>query len=223
MSECWAGQYCRKTGQPVCNEFCSGYVILDTLYRQSNIPKRYQRPIKIKASSCDRDAHTELIKIRDNIVEWVNSGKNLMLWGETKGNGKTTWACALASAYIRSMVYTTNLEPVVYFIKTAKFLEEIRSQFENPTPEFPETLKLVENVPLLIIDDIGAERTTEWVRERLLNIIDERYSNNRSTIYTSNCSQSQLIETLHGRIIDRIKDAKSLQLTAASWRGVDND
>jgi len=167
------------------------------------------------------EVYQELLNIMSNdIVSWVNSGSSLLLWGERKGNGKTTMACAIANKYIREMASKTTLEPVVHFIKTARFLEETRQQFNNPTPEWPERMKLIETVPLLIIDDIGAEKPSDWVRERLLNIIDERYSNNRSIIYTSNCTRQQMLDNLHDRIYDRIRDAKSFEFKGPSWRGV---
>ena len=132
-------------------------------------------------------------------------------------------ACAIANKYIRAMASQTTLDPVVHFIKTAKFLEEMRNQFTNPTPDWPTRMHMIETVPLLIVDDIGAEKPSDWVRERLLNIIDERYSNNLSTIYTSNCTKQQMIENLHERVYDRIKDAKAFEFKGASWRGINND
>lgn len=220
MFQCWADKYCKQSGQPGCNMFCSGYVILEILYKQSEIPLRYQYPQILHPDLVDENTYQYIYNIiTGDIIEWVQSGANLLLWGENKGNGKTSLACGIANKYIREMAHTSSFEPVVYFIKTAKFLEDLRQQYNNPTPEFPNRLKTIETVPLLIIDDIGAERPTEWVRERLLTIIDERYGNKRSTIYTSNCSLAEIHESLKGRISDRIKDAVSLEFQGTSKRG----
>ena len=221
MLRCWADKYCKQVGQPGCNNFCAGYVILEILYKQSDIPKRYQYPQILRPDEIDEDVYNYIYKIiTGDVVEWVKDGNNLLLWGENRGNGKTSLACGVANKYIREMVHISNFEPVVYFIKTAKFLEDLRHQYSNPTLDFPNRLKIIENVPLLIIDDIGAERPNDWVRERLLTIIDERYSNNRSIIYTSNCSLAELHESLKGRISDRINDAKSLHFRGTSKRGI---
>lgn len=221
MDHCWAKLYCKRYNKPGCEQFCEGYVVLQILYKFSNIPQKYQYPTNLNIAGPDEKVYQELLNIMSNdIVSWVNSGSSLLLWGERKGNGKTTMACAIANKYIREMASKTTLEPVVHFIKTARFLEETRQQFNNPTPEWPERMKLIETVPLLIIDDIGAEKPSDWVRERLLNIIDERYSNNRSIIYTSNCTRQQMLDNLHDRIYDRIRDAKSFEFKGPSWRGV---
>lgn len=224
MENCWASKYCRQYQQVSCNQFCAGYVVLEILYHYSNIPKKYQYPVDLKVSPPDKETYQYISEIlKGDIISWVNKGRNLFLWGQAKGTGKTTVACQIASKFIREMASKTNLEPVVHFIKSARFLEEIRQQFNAPTIEFPERLKTIETVPLLIIDDIGAEKPSDWVKERLLNIIDERYSNNRSIIYTSNCSLSEIMERLGDRIYDRIKDSKALEFKSASFRGLNND
>lgn len=63
---------------------------------------------------------------------------------------------------------------------------------------------MVKDCKLLIVDDIGAERVTEWVRERMVSIINTRVSNNLATIYTSNLSPEELKEELGGRISGRV-------------------
>lgn len=57
---------------------------------------------------------------------------------------------------------------------------------------------------LVVLDDIGAERATEWVEERLYAIIDTRYRMERATIFSSNLSEKQLTDQLGGRIVSRI-------------------
>ncbi len=67
---------------------------------------------------------------------------------------------------------------------------------------------MVKDCKLLIVDDIGAERVSEWVRERMVSIINTRVSNNLATIYTSNLSpeelKEELKEELGGRISGRV-------------------
>lgn len=218
MVNCWASAYCKKYPS-YCSEFCEGYVILQILYKQSNIPARYQYSQNLKICKEDSNAYTRVSNIMTDVKNWVERGNNLLLWSTTKGNGKTSLACAIANSYIRQVALTSLMEPMVYFIKSARFLEYIREQFNNPDASFKHTIELVERVPLLIIDDIGAEKPSDWVRERLLSIIDERYSNNRSIIYTSNCGISEITESLHARIGDRIRDAEQLNLIGQSRRG----
>jgi len=216
---CWANNYCKKTNTENCIEFCEGYTLLQILYKYSNIPIKYQYSKLLQLDTIDETVYENLIEIINDPIPWVENGNSLYLWGEKKGNGKTTWACSIANSFIRKMVSKTDLSPIVYFIKTAKFLEEMRQQFNSPTEEFPNTLALIEKVPLLIIDDLGAEKPSDWVKERLLSIIDERYSNKLSTIYTSNCSPNILLMQLGDRIYDRVRDSKTYEFKCSSWRG----
>lgn len=58
---------------------------------------------------------------------------------------------------------------------------------------------------LVVLDDIGAERNTEWAEEMLYNIVNTRYELMRATIFTTNESDEKLRDKLGGRIFSRIK------------------
>ena len=60
---------------------------------------------------------------------------------------------------------------------------------------------------LLIIDDLGIERDTEYALEQVYNIIDARYKSNKPLIVTTNLSLTELknpVDTAHKRIYDRV-------------------
>ena len=71
--------------------------------------------------------------------------------------------------------------------------------------------EILENPPrILILDDIGAEKATDWAVETLFVIINDRYEKMLPTIYTSNLSLQQLGETLGDRIASRIAGSCAL-------------
>src|SRR5690606_41371209 len=81
-------------------------------------------------------------------------------------------------------------------------------------------LELCKRVDLLVLDAIGAQRTTEWVTERLFVILDARYRDQRPTIITSN-EHVESLERLPGwrRITDRIVEAAQLvRMDGESYR-----
>ena len=79
---------------------------------------------------------------------------------------------------------------------------------------------MLKKCKLLIIDDIGAERVTEWVRERLVSIINTRVGAGLSTIYTSNLSPEELKEGLGDRISSRVLGSSGVvEITGADRRG----
>ena len=67
--------------------------------------------------------------------------------------------------------------------------------------------ELAENYNLLIIDDLGAERQSEFMKEQIFNVIDSRYRSGKPMIVTTNLTAEQLKkpeDVASGRIYDRI-------------------
>lgn len=82
----------------------------------------------------------------------------------------------------------------------------------------------VRRAPCLVLDDIGAERLTDWIQERLYLIIDYRYREELPTIITSNLTLNELTEQLSHRIASRIVGMTRLILIkgAADFRVNEN-
>ena len=200
---CYAESYCKKDKQ-FCNEFCGGYRVLRALYRLSRIPVRYQYNIPLIPENNDMSAFQTLDAFKKNIVQNVKEGKNLYIWGKRTGCGKTSWACKIMGYYFRKIAFSSGLENEGLYIYLPTFLEDLRNSYHNLDEDFSEVLEMVKCCKLLIIDDIGAETVTEWVRERLVSIINNRVSNGLCTIYTSNLSPEDLVKQFEERIASRI-------------------
>ena len=97
------------------------------------------------------------------------------------GVGKTH----LAVAVLRHVIRAKGARGVFY--DTRDLLKVIRSTYDpsNRTEE-RDVLRPVMEAELLVLDDLGAERTTDWVDETLNLIVNTRYSERRITIFTSN-------------------------------------
>ena len=158
---------------------------------------------------------------KENILDHVNKGEGLYIWGENTGNGKTSWACKIMGYYFRKIAFSSGLENEGLYIYLPTFLDDLRNSYNTSSSEFDEELEMVKNCKLLIVDDIGAERVTEWVRERLVSIINTRVSNGLCTIYTSNLSLKGLTDKLgDDRISSRIKGSvQELNLVGKDNRG----
>ena len=158
---------------------------------------------------------------KENIVEHVEKGEGLYIWSSNTGNGKTSWACKIMSYYFRKIAFTSGLENEGLYIYLPTFLDDLRNSYSDPSPDFEEELEMVKACKLLIIDDIGAERVTEWVRERIVSIINTRTANGLSTIYTSNLSLKGLTDKLgDDRISSRIRGSvQEINLLGKDNRG----
>ena len=99
-------------------------------------------------------------------------------------------------------------------------LYEIRSTFNYGDPG--ETDRMIDKftgTDILVIDDLGAEKSTEWARETFYMIIDRRYNMMKRTFVTSNLSPKALANKLDDRLVSRlIEDAMILKIDGRDYR-----
>lgn len=133
----------------------------------------------------------------------------LVLFGD-KGRGKTFYAGCICNRLIsRGVAAYAITEPNLI---TAMFKAVDKA----------ELISRLASYPLLFIDDFGAARSTEYSREQVYTIIDERYKANLPTIFTTNLTPQQFDapETIaEGRIYDRIKAmGQFIEIKGKNWR-----
>lgn len=121
-------------------------------------------------------------------------GKGLILWGNT-GTGKTFFSACISNELINRgySVIMTNLSQIMNHL-TGTF--EKQKYIDNIT-----------SVDLLVIDDLGVERGTEYARETVYSVIDARYRIKRPMIITTNLSIEEIKNPKvneNRRIYDRI-------------------
>jgi len=137
------------------------------------------------------------------------SREGLLLWGPV-GTGKTHLAVGILKIALQRGLTGTHL-------KVPDLLEEIRKGYDTGNHTCESRAK---NYHLVILDDLGAEKVTEWVREKLYSIIDSRYEGQKPTIITTNCSPAELTERIGERITDRLREmCKVVKVDGKSYRG----
>src|SRR5205814_7385255 len=106
--------------------------------------------------------------------------RGLLLEGQP-GVGKTH----LAVAVLKQVIQTSGARGIFY--DTRDLLRVIRGTYDPSirTTEL-EVLRPVMSAELLVLDDLGAEKTSEWVEETMNLIVNTRYNERRLTIFTSN-------------------------------------
>jgi DNA replication protein DnaC len=77
----------------------------------------------------------------------------------------------------------------VMFVSIGDIANRVKKTFQNEEKTSESTLfEDMKSVELLVLDDLGMEKTTDWLREQLFLIINERYERRLSMIITSNQS-----------------------------------
>ena len=114
-------------------------------------------------------------------------GLGVMLYGKP-GTGKTHLAAAIANARLASGNHAV-------FVTVPELLADIRETIGRKE-DSSELLELVKDVELLIMDDMGAERLTDWVAEQMFSVINARLMRKKQTVVTTNYTPSDLISKM---------------------------
>lgn len=116
------------------------------------------------------------------------------------GTGKTTGAVMLVYEWLKQF----KQWPTWAFINYPKFIMELQDTFRGKDSAY-DFIDTIAQKTLLVIDDLGAEKPTEYVRQATYYLINEREANCLPTIITSNFSLDYLESNIDPRIASRIK------------------
>lgn len=112
------------------------------------------------------------------------------------GTGKTFLAAAAANQIMERGV------PVL-FVFVPDLLDQLRGAYSNEAAlSHDELFEQVKNVPVLILDDIGAHNGTPWTEEKLFQIVNHRYVSGLPMLITSAAPLKRLDESLRYKIYD---------------------
>ncbi len=213
-------------GLAFCKNRLEGHVYYP-LYKDEKItfsyaPCKYYKEMKSNETSAFdeiKNAKFKDIDISDKnrtkVIKWLTNFykeyepskkcKGLFLHGNF-GSGKTY----LISALFNELKKNNVDSEIVYY---PELLSDIKEDFDN----YGNTMNYLKEVDLLLIDDIGAEKVTEWSRDEILGtILQSRMNNYKTTFFTSNLNIEELEQHLRvssfsddqvkaRRIIERIK------------------
>jgi DNA replication protein DnaC len=171
----------------------------------SAIPRKY-RTVSFDAppvSDMARDPSRAPVfqAVKDFVVsidERLAEGQGLWLMGDV-GTGKTTLAMLVSKAAVEG-------GNTVAIYSLPRLLSRIRRTYDAEAGEqsYLEFFERLTEVDLLHIDDLGAEKRSDWVLEQLYAIINERYETQRSVVVTTNLSQEELEQQIGPRTVSRL-------------------
>jgi len=165
----------------------------------------------------DGDNKTAYEMCKTYADNFTSAAGNLVLYSHNPGSGKTHLACAIMNELIKKDV-------VCMFVVVPELLNEMSSKVAK-NEDVDATVKEVINTPFLILDDLGKEKITDWRREQLYIIINNRVASNKPMVITSNCNIAELGEKLDAATVSRIvEDAQIIHVKSKDHRfiGIQN-
>jgi DNA replication protein DnaC len=164
------------------------------------IPKRYrdvsfERP---PVTDIEPQVVSATRRFADRIDEKLDGGRGLWFMGPV-GTGKTTLAMLVSKAALKA-----GRSVAIYSLP--RLLNEIRDTHRAERSHV-DLLDRLTAVDMLHIDDVGAERTTDWVLEELYSIVNARYEDQRSIVITTNIlDREALCEQITERTVSRLTE-----------------
>ncbi len=163
-------------------------------------------PAKYRGVSFDRPpvssmpaALTDPIRSFSETIETqLDEGRGLWLTGDV-GTGKTTLAMLISKSALDA-----GRSVAIYSLP--KLLARVRRTFDDAPGEdsYLQLFERLTTVDLLHIDDLGAEKSSDWVLEQLYALVNERYEGGRSILVTTNLDEAKLEEQIGARTVSRL-------------------
>jgi DNA replication protein DnaC len=190
---------------------------------KSLIPTRYRNCTLDSFRPYNESLRQGLAKARRFVDDYPVVDRGLLLLG-LAGVGKTH----IAVGTLKEIVSKVGARAIFY--DTRDLLRTIRSTYD-PVARTSEVsiVRPVMEAELLVLDDLGAERPTDWVEEMMNLIVNTRYNERRCTIFTSNYldipdieDPNSLLSRIGFRMRSRLHEMCSIvEFDAADYRDAD--
>ena len=178
---------------------------------QYSIMDERQKSATFAAARMTEDSRKPLHVAQKYVERWAEISRDelngLLFYGPT-GTGKSYIAACIANALMDKNV------PVLMtsIVKLTGFHQD----------EMNEILRLMKRAHLLILDDLGAERGTDFKLEQVYNIIDERCNSKKPMVVTTNLSMDEMKnagDMRYNRIWERVRSmCYPVRMDGESWR-----
>lgn len=235
QDNCMLKGKCKRVGTDDCHVRCYAYLKLHGesgtggILGLANVPSKFATLTIDDLPFAKENPNAAAIVTRycSSILSPVGKGTGLYLYSIPNeknpkgcGTGKTTAAAIIINEFVIARVIThlkkeCRIDEVpAFFGSVSKFQNTYNSQFrgtkemqDEASRKYYNTKERMQTVELLVLDDIGIRDATEAFKNEFYEVIDERVSEGRATIFTSNVPIQTVGEMMDERIASRIEGA----------------
>lgn len=162
--------------------------------KQSNLGKRFSgRTFDNYAIEKQPEAYSNCLCYAKNLNKMSDGYNSLILYGDY-GTGKTHLAAAIVNYAIE------NYGTLCLFDTWAGHLESIKASWSGDR----DSLNRIKNVELLVIDDYGKDKPSDWNNEMLFEVVNHRYESNLPTIVTTNMTKEGFAHRVGEAVYSRL-------------------
>ena len=160
---------------------------INKIYKQNYIGRKFQN---MSFENFNINSENEMaVKVsKDYIDKCITKieNKGLIITGES-GVGKTHLVASIANKLIEN-------DKIVLMGRLTTLLDMIKETFRDNTKSENELIELYSNVDMIIIDDLGTEKISQWALEKLYTIVQNRCENRLPIIITTRFNKEGLTE-----------------------------
>jgi len=143
---------------------------------------------------------TEMGRIKKVCEQYAARPEGWLVLTGSVGSGKTHLACAVVNAVLAR-------SKGAHFNSVAGMLDLLRGTYKIGA--FDEWFRRLQEVTVLALDDLGAERVTDWANEKLFELIDHRYVNRLPLVVTTNLALTD--ERIQLRLRSRLQEGSHIR------------
>lgn len=177
--------------------------LLDSRYEKATFDNFITNPYNEKNLKLCR-------RFAEHFDDMKSRNQGLLMWGNV-GTGKSYAAACIVN-------YLLNAQTPCIMTSIVKILQLI----QNNSPEENSIISRLSRVPLVVFDDFGTERNTDYALEKIYNILDSRYRSGLPMIVTTNLTFKEMqneADIRYSRLYDRIFECcYPMQFTGDSFR-----
>jgi DNA replication protein DnaC len=163
--------------------------------------------VGLRHVACSFESYKGGEAVKQSCKDFISGKETDLFIGGPTGRGKTHLAVATMREFAKQ--FKINGWADGKFTTVPDLLMQIRDSFKDGAKVTEaEVVKEYSSVPYLVLDDLGAEKTTEWSISTLYLIIDRRIRDMRQTIYTSNLTLDEIERQFSPRIASRLSASK---------------